>query len=103
MHSNSLMWQQTENVAQIYKLLSNPHRLMILCVLLEHQELCVGQLNRHIDLNASPLSQHLKILRDEGLVSSRKQGQTVFYHVSDPMVSQLITLSKQLYCTDATV
>ena len=54
------MWQQAEKVTQVYKLLANTHRLMILCVLLEQEEMCVGVLNQHINLNASPLSQHFK-------------------------------------------
>ena len=97
-HSQDFLWEHTEQVAQIYKLLSNPHRLMILCVLIKHEELCVGQLNQYIQLNASPLSQHLKILRDRHLVSTRKQGQTVYYRVADSSICELISLSHQLYC-----
>ena len=96
------MWQQAEQVAQVYKLLANSHRLMILCVLLEQEELCVGDLNQHIDLNASPLSQHLKLLRDEGWLATRKQGQTVYYRIADPNIAQMIGLTKTLYCPDQT-
>ena len=99
MSDSQAVWQQAEQVAQVYKLLANAHRLMILCVLLEHDEMCVGQLNQHIALKASPLSQHLKLLRDEGWVHTRKQGQIVYYSISDPHISQIIALTKQLYCS----
>ncbi|UOO88702.1 metalloregulator ArsR/SmtB family transcription factor [Vitreoscilla massiliensis] len=92
------MWQQAEKVTQVYKLLANTHRLMILCVLLEQEELCVGALNQHIPLNASPLSQHLKLLRDEGWLATRKQGQTVYYRIADDNIAQMIALAKKLYC-----
>ena len=98
MSHSEKMWQQAEKVTQVYKLLANTHRLMILCVLLEQDELCVGDLNLHIPLNASPLSQHLKLLRDEGWLSTRKQGQTVFYRIADDNIAQMIALAKKLYC-----
>ena len=98
MSNSEKMWQQAEKVTQVYKLLANTHRLMILCVLLEQDELCVGDLTLHIPLNASPLSQHLKLLRDEGWLSTRKQGQTVFYRIADDNIAQMIALAKKLYC-----
>ena len=98
MSNSEKMWQQAEKVTQVYKLLANTHRLMILCVLLEQDELCVGDLNLHSPLNASPLSQHLKLLRDEGWLSTRKQGQTVFYRIADDNIAQMIALAKKLYC-----
>ncbi len=98
MSHSEQMWQQAEKVTQVYKLLANTHRLMILCVLLEQEEMCVGELNQHINLNASPLSQHLKLLRDEGWLSTRKQGQTVYYRIVDDNIAQMIALAKKLYC-----
>ena len=100
MSHSEQMWQQAEKVTQVYKLLANTHRLMILCVLLEQEEMCVGVLNQHINLNASPLSQHLKLLRDEGWLSTRKQGQTVYYRIADDNIAQMIALAKKLYCTE---
>lgn len=94
------MWQQAEKVAQVYKLMANSHRLMILCVLLQEEELCVGDLNQYIDLNASPLSQHLKLLRDEGWLATRKEGQTVYYRIADGNIAKMIALTKELYCPD---
>ena len=70
----------SEQAAELLKTAGNPHRLMILCLLSEG-EMSVGELNERIDLAQSPLSQHLAILRRTGLVSTRRDGQTIFYSV----------------------
>lgn len=84
-------------VASVLKSLANPNRLMILC-LLSQGELSVGELAVHIDLEQSPLSQHLAKLRAEKLVSTRKESQSVYYSISDPNIEKIIATLQSIYC-----
>lgn len=88
---------QSEAASNLLKALANPQRLRILCLLIEG-ELTVGQLNEHIPLSQSALSQHLALLRDKELVSTRKLSQTVFYRVADGAVTQIIQTLHDIYC-----
>jgi len=87
----------SQDVAGMLKNLANPHRLLILCLLSEG-ELSVSELAKHIDLEQSPLSQHLARLRAEGLVKTRKESQTVFYSIADPNVETIIGTLHSIYC-----
>lgn len=85
--------------AQWLKSLANPHRLMILCVLAAHGgEMSVSELNDAIDLSQSALSQHLAKLRAEGLVSTRRDSQTIFYSVVDGPALKVILVLHQHFC-----
>ena len=81
--------QNAEQVAALLKQLANKNRLMILCSLAE-KELSVGELNTQIPLSQSALSQHLAKLRDNGLVSTRRESQTIYYHVDNPKLQHLL-------------
>jgi len=88
------------NAAQavtLLKALSNECRLIILCNLLSG-EMSVSQLNGTVDLSQSALSQHLARLRNDGLVSVRKEAQTVYYRIISPNVERLIGLMYEIYC-----
>lgn len=65
----------------LLKAMANDNRLRILC-LLEDQELSVTELNQRLSLSQSALSQHLAILRREGLVRTRRASQTIYYSLS---------------------
>jgi DNA-binding transcriptional ArsR family regulator len=69
-----------ESAARLLKAMANPHRLLILCALGEG-ELSVGALNERIPLSQSALSQHLAVLRTDGLVATRREAQTIYYSV----------------------
>ncbi|WP_434779857.1 ArsR/SmtB family transcription factor [Neisseria sp. Ec49-e6-T10] len=71
---------------------------MILCLLINEEELCVTEINKQIPLNASPLSQHLKVMREEGLLVTRKVSQVVYYRIADQRIKQLIGQIKTIYC-----
>ncbi len=88
---------QSEAASDLLKALANPQRLRILCLLIEG-ELTVGQLNEHIPLSQSALSQHLALLRDKELVSTRKLAQTVFYSVANGPVHNIIQTLHDIYC-----
>jgi DNA-binding transcriptional ArsR family regulator len=74
------MAAHAESAAGLLRAMANPHRLQILCVLGEG-ELSVGALNERIPLSQSALSQHLAVLRDDGLVATRRESQTIYYRV----------------------
>ena len=80
-----------------FKLMANPHRLMILCHLLD-TELSVSELNRHLPLSQSALSQHLAVLRNAGLVQTRREQQTIFYSLASKEVRALMATLHEQFC-----
>jgi len=77
--------------------LANEHRLMILCALSDG-ELSVKQLNQRIDLSQSALSQHLAVLRQQGLVRTRRDAQNVYYFLAADDVLRVVQTLYQIYC-----
>ncbi len=92
--------REAEEAAGLLKAMANEHRLLVLCHLSVSEELSVGELVERIGLSQSALSQHLAKLREEGLVSTRKEAQTVFYRLCDPKAEQLLRLLHGLFCPD---
>lgn len=92
--------RQASEAAALLRALSNESRLLVLCHLTESGELSVGELVERVGLSQSALSQHLAKLRDEGLVATRKEAQTVFYRVCDPKADQLLALLHDLFCPE---
>jgi ArsR family transcriptional regulator len=92
--------RQAGEAATLLKAMANEARLLVLCHLAESGELSVGELVDRIDLSQSALSQHLARLREEGLVATRKDAQTVFYSVCDPRAGQLLALLNDLFCPE---
>jgi len=91
---------EAAQAAGMMRALSNESRLLILCYLTEEDELSVGALVERVGLSQSALSQHLAKLREEGLVSTRKEAQTVYYRVCDPRAGQLLSLLHDLFCPE---
>jgi len=82
----------------LLKLLANENRLFILCRLAIAGEMSVGDLADAVDLSQSALSQHLAKMREDGLLATRREAQTVFYRILDPNAARLLALLKDLYC-----
>lgn len=82
--------------AQLLKLLANDQRLTVLCRL-SGGEMSVTQLGEYVSLTQSALSQHLAKLRAEGLVATRREAQTIYYRLSDPIAERLIGVLCELY------
>ncbi len=80
------------------KLLANENRLLILCRLVLVREMSVNDLADVIGLSQSALSQHLAKMREEGLLTTRREAQTVFYRIADPNAARLLALLKTIYC-----
>lgn len=81
----------------LLKGLGNSHRLMILCSLVGG-ELSVSDLNERVPLSQSALSQHLATLRRAGMVSTRRESQTIFYSLADAKVTVIIETLHRLFC-----
>ena len=79
------------------KAMANRHRLMVLCEL-HKGERSVTQLQQTLGLGQSALSQHLSRLRDEKIVATRRQSQTIYYTLADPNAARLIGLLYDAYC-----
>jgi DNA-binding transcriptional ArsR family regulator len=95
--SKETLKEYAGKAASLLKAMANQHRLMIMCTLLD-KEMCVSELNAQVPLSQSALSQHLANLREQGLVSTRKEGQTVFYRVNGSEAGKLITVLHSIYC-----
>lgn len=84
-------------VASLLKTMAHAERLFILCNLLSGEK-NVSELLADSSLSQSAFSQHLAVLRKEGLVKTRKVSQEVYYSLADPRIKKIIELLKQLYC-----
>lgn len=91
------MQQHAQNAAALLKALANENRLMILCTLMGG-EMSVGELNEQVPLSQSALSQHLASLREAGLVSTRKEAQTVYYRLQGDEATKVIAVLQSIYC-----
>lgn len=93
----SAMQKNAADAVSLLKGLANESRLMIMCVLAEG-EVSVGQLNTRINLSQSALSQHLAVLRDQGLVKTRRESQTIYYRLAETPAMNVIELLHDVYC-----
>lgn len=90
--------EKAAEAARLLRLLGNEKRLLVLCHMAAEGEMSVGALAEVVDLSQPALSQHLALLRDEGLVATRKESQAVFYRLADPKAARVLTLLRDLYC-----
>ena len=91
------MAAQADAAAGLLKALANPQRLRVLCRLHEGER-SVGELNRLVDLSQSALSQHLAVLREKGLVRTRRAAQTVYYALAPGPAEAIIHTLCGIYC-----
>lgn len=89
--------KSAETVAGLLKLLSAPNRLMILCHLTESEQ-CVSDLCELIGMKPPAMSQQLTMLKREGMLSSRRDGQTIYYSIADEKVGKLMAFLYENYC-----
>jgi DNA-binding transcriptional ArsR family regulator len=92
--------RQAGEAAQLLKLMGNEKRLLILCFLALRGEMTVGEIVAVVKLSQSALSQHLGKLRSEGLVTFRRDSQTLHYRVADARALRLLKVLKDMYCGD---
>lgn len=91
------MAEHASDAAGLMKALGNESRLMILCMLAD-QERSVGELNESIPLSQSALSQQLARLRQQGIVKTRRESQTIYYSLAEGPADKVIHLLHDIYC-----
>ncbi len=89
--------EQIETAARALKAISHPLRLKILCVL-GPDEVCVQDIVEAVGTSQSNISQHLGILRDKGVLQTRKDANRVFYRVADQRTLQLVVMMREVFC-----
>lgn len=87
---------QADDAAQFLKLIANTNRLLILCHLTSG-EANVGQLEQHLGVSQPALSQHLARMRQEGVLSTRRLGQQIFYSIKDPRIATLLNMLNDMF------
>ncbi|MBK5966623.1 transcriptional regulator [Thiocystis minor] len=86
-----------ERASRSLKAMSHPLRLKILCTLGD-REISVQEIVDHVGTSQSNISQHLAILRDKGILASRKDANRVYYRVSDGRTLRLIGMMREVFC-----
>ena len=89
--------ENAEKASTLLKTMSHASRLMVLCYLM-NGERPVSALNEAIPLSQSALSQHLAVLRDAGLVNTRRERQAMHYRLNSKAVSQILDALYRIYC-----
>jgi ArsR family transcriptional regulator len=89
--------EHIEQAARALKAISHPLRLKILCIV-GAQEVCVQDIVEAVGTSQSNISQHLAILRDKGVLQTRKDANRVYYRVADQRTLQLIGLMREVFC-----
>lgn len=85
--------------AQLLRALANERRLMIMCQL-SGAERSVSELLPRIGISQSALSQHLAVLRNDGLVDTRREGVSIKYRISNPAAAHVLATLAAIYCPD---
>lgn len=93
------MQARAKEVAELLKVLANENRLLILCELIKEPQ-SVSTLLEKLTITQSGLSQHLALLRANGILDYRKKAQTIIYSIKDEKIYKLMQVLKETYCTD---
>ena len=89
--------QNARKASVLLKAMANERRLLVLCYL-SLSERSVGELERYVGLSQSALSQHLARLRSDGLVTTRRDGQTIYYSLRGAEVRRVLETLYEIYC-----
>ena len=91
------MQAAASEASELLKALSNPHRLLIVCQLIEGER-SVGELAQFLGVRDSTVSQHLAVLRRDGLVTARREAQTIWYAIASDEARELLKTLYRVYC-----
>ena len=89
--------EQIESMAKLLKTMSHPIRLKILC-LLEDKELTVGDIQVEVQTTKANVSQHLTILRNQGVIKFRKDANFIYNRIADERILKLMKSMRELFC-----
>jgi DNA-binding transcriptional ArsR family regulator len=97
---SAIMESAADQASGLLKALSNRHRLLIICQLIDGER-SVGDLAEFLDLRDSTVSQHLALLRKDGLVSARRDAQTIYYSIASDPAREVLKTLYQVFCAPA--
>ena len=89
--------RSAKQAADVLRTLAHPARLNVLCELGDGER-SAGELVKSSGLSQSALSQHLARLRADGILGTRRDGQTIYYYIADPKALHIVGLLFELYC-----
>ncbi|MBC3249895.1 transcriptional regulator [Serratia fonticola] len=95
---NASLLASANAAATLLKAMSNPRRLLILCMLVDSPGTSAGELALATGLSPSATSQHLAKMREEGLIESTRDRQRINYSIKNSAVQQVISTLKAIYC-----
>lgn len=93
-----VMKAAADSASDLLKALANRHRLLIVCQLIDGER-SVGDLAAFLDLRDSTVSQHLALLRKDGLVAARRDAQTIYYSIASGPAREILAALYRVYCT----
>ncbi|MBS0581780.1 MAG: helix-turn-helix transcriptional regulator [Proteobacteria bacterium] len=96
--SSAALQRHADEAVAVLKGLASRNRLLLLCQLVDGER-SVGELAQALDLAQSAVSQHLSLLRRDGIVAGRRDSQSILYRISDPRVAKLMATMYALFCT----
>jgi ArsR family transcriptional regulator, virulence genes transcriptional regulator len=97
-----IMHAAADQASELLKSLANRHRLLILCQLVDGER-SVGDLAAFVGVRDSTVSQHLALLRKDGLVQARREGQTIYYAIASDPARQVLETLFAVYCSAAPI
>jgi DNA-binding transcriptional ArsR family regulator len=93
----AVMERAADQASDLLKALSNRHRLLIICQLIDGER-SVGQLAAFLNLRDSTVSQHLALLRKDGLVAARRDAQTIYYSIASEPAREVLKTLYEFFC-----
>ncbi|MCC7347134.1 MAG: winged helix-turn-helix transcriptional regulator [Variibacter sp.] len=91
------MQKASDTASTLLKALSNKHRLLLVCQLAE-KERSVGELAEALGVRDSTVSQHLALLRKDGILRARRDGQTIWYSIASAPARKVVETLYEIYC-----
>ncbi len=95
-----MLRSSAEEASRLMKVLSNPARLLLLCQLAQGEQR-VGELEAMVGIVQPTLSQQLGVLRDEGLVSTRRESKNIYYQIDSPQALAVMNVLYEQFCNTA--
>ncbi len=90
--------EHIQEASEAMKAMAHPLRLKILC-LVGQNELMVQEIVEAVGTSQSNISQHLAVMRDRGLLASRKEANKVYYRIEDPRILKMIGMMREVFCS----
>lgn len=82
---------KASQASRVLKAISNQRRLVIVCQLLENENMSVGEISKFVPVSQSALSQHLSVLRANNIVKTRRNAQSIIYSLAGPKIKDIVS------------